>query len=73
MIEEGTSAVMGLEISNNDLEDSKPGEKIISLSIGQDLTSRKIVRIPSTSSLDQKASDLVGEAYLKLSDNFNIK
>ena len=29
VIEEGTSAVMGLEISNNNLEDSKPGEKII--------------------------------------------
>ena len=29
VIEEGTSAIMGLEISNNNLEDNKPGEKII--------------------------------------------
>ena len=28
--------------------------------------------IPSKSSLDQKASDLVGEAYLKLSENFYL-
>ncbi len=34
---------------------------------------RKKISIPSRSSLDQKASDLVGEAYLKLSDNLTLK
>ena len=72
VIEEGTSAVMGLEISNNNLEDSKPGEKNYSLSIGQIYNFQENSSLPSTSSLDQKASDLVGEAYLKLSDNFTL-
>ena len=72
VIEEGTSAVMGLEISNNNLEDSRPGEKNYSLSIGQIYNFQENSSLPSTSSLDQKASDLVGEAYLKLSDNFTL-
>ena len=72
VIEEGTSAVMGLEISNNNLEDSKPGEKNYSLSIGQIYNFQENSSLPSTSSLDQKASDLVGEAYLRLSDNFTL-
>jgi len=72
VIEEGTSAVMGLEISNNNLEDSKPGEKNYSLSIGQIYNFQENSSLPSTSSLDQKASDLVGEAYLRLNDNFTL-
>ena len=72
VIEEGTSAVMGLEISNNNLEGSKPGEKNYSLSIGQVYNFQENSSLPSRSSLDQKASDLVGEAYLKLSDNFTL-
>jgi len=72
VIEEGTSAVMGLEISNDNLEDSKPGEKNYSLSIGQIYNFQENSSLPSTSSLDQKASDLVGEAYLRLNDNFTL-
>ena len=54
------------------LEDSKPGEKNYSLSIGQIYNFQENSSLPSTSSLDQKASDLVGEAYLRLSDNFTL-
>jgi len=72
VIEEGTSAIMGLEISNNDLEGNTPGKKNYSLSIGQTYSFNENSSIPSKSSLDQKASDLVGEAYLSLSDNFTL-
>ena len=72
VIEEGESVALGFEISNNDLEDGVSGEKNYSLSIGQMHSFKENTSIPSKSSLDQKASDLVGEAYLKLSENFNL-
>jgi len=72
VIEKGTSATIGFEISNNDLKDNAPGEKNYSLSIGQVHNFDENTSIPSTSSLDQKASDLVGEAYLKLSENLTL-
>tara|TARA_B100000579_G_scaffold391656_1_gene367033 strand:+ start:1204 stop:3558 length:2355 start_codon:yes stop_codon:yes gene_type:complete len=72
VVEKGTSATMGFEISNNDLEENTPGDKNYSLSIGQTYNFNENSSIPSKSSLDQKASDLVGEAYLKLSDNFTL-
>ena len=72
VIEEGTSAILGLEISNNDLDNNAPGKKNYSLSVGQIYSFQENSSIPSTSSLDQKASDMVGEAYLKLSDNFTL-
>ena len=72
VIEKGTSAIIGFEISNNDLKDNAPGDKNYSLSIGQVHNFDENTSIPSTSSLDQKASDLVGEAYLKLSENITL-
>ena len=72
VIEKGESITAGIEISNYDLEDGKPGERNYSLSIGQVHSSKEINTIPSSSSLDQKASDLVGEAFIKISENFNL-
>ena len=62
---------MGLEISNNNLEDSKPEKKLFFIN-RSDLQLQENSSLPSTSSLDQKASDLVGEAYLRLNDNFTL-
>ena len=73
VIEEGESVTVGFEISGNDLEGDFPGEKNYSLSIGQVHNFKENSSVPSKSSLDQKASDLVGEAYLKLSENFTLK
>ena len=73
VIEKGESITAGFEISNNDLSDGIPGQKNYSLSIAQVHSSKETNKIPSKSSLDQKASDLVGETFLKLSENFNIK
>ncbi len=72
VIEKGESITAGIEISNYDLEDGKQGERNYSLSIGQVHSSKEINTIPSSSSLDQKASDLVGEAFIKISENFNL-
>ena len=73
VIEEGESITTGFEISSNDLKDGIPGEKNYSLSLAQVQSFRENTSIPSKSSLDQKASDLVGEAFIKLSENFNLK
>ena len=73
VIEEGESIATGFEISGNELKDGVPGEKNYSLSLAQVQSFKENSSIPSKSSLDQKASDLVGEAYIKLSENFNLK
>ena len=73
VIEEGENITVGFEISGNNLKDGVPGEKNYSLSIGQVHSFKENNSIPSKSSLDQKASDLVGEAYVKLSENFTLK
>jgi len=73
VIEKGVSTIYGIEISNNDLDGNVPGKKNYSLSLGQVYNIEENTSIPSRSSLDQKASDLVGEAYLKLSNNLTLK
>ena len=73
VIERGTSATLGVEISNNNLENGDLGDKNYSLSFGQVFNFEENNNIPSRSSLDQKTSDLVGEAFLKLSENFSLK
>ncbi len=73
VLEDGISATYGIEISNNDLNGNVPGEKNYSLSFGQVYNFEENMSYPSRSSLDQKASDLVGEAYLKVSKNLSLK
>tara|TARA_B100002051_G_C16655459_1_gene596262 strand:- start:331 stop:1266 length:936 start_codon:yes stop_codon:yes gene_type:complete len=73
VIERGTSATLGLEISNNDFENNTPGPKNYSLSVGQIYNLDKNENVPQRSSLDQQVSDLVGEAFVKISDNLTLK
>ena len=73
VIEEGESIATGFEISGNELKDGVPGEKNYSLSLAQIQSFKENTSMSSKSSLDQKASDLVGEAYIKLNENFNLK
>ena len=72
VIEEGTSVTLGLEFSNNELKDNITGEKNYSLSIGQVYNLEENNDIPLRSSLHQKTSDIVGQAFIKLTDNFNL-
>ena len=73
VVERGTSATLGLEISNNDFSNEISGQKNYSLSVGQVYNFDENTNIPSRSSLDQKTSDLVGEAFVRLSDNLTLK
>tara|TARA_B100000029_G_scaffold310436_1_gene302958 strand:+ start:2150 stop:4492 length:2343 start_codon:yes stop_codon:yes gene_type:complete len=72
VVEKGTSVTLGLELSNNDLNDNVPGEKNYSLAIGQVYNIEENQDIPLRSSLHQKTSDLVGKGYIKLSENLKI-
>ena len=73
VIEKGESIATGFEISSSDLKNGVTGGKNYSLSLAQIQSLRENKSIPSKSSLDQRASDLVGEAFIKLSENFNLK
>ena len=73
VIEEGESITTGFEISSYELDEGLKGDKNYSLSLAQVQSFKENNSIPSKSSLDQKASDLVGEAFIKISENFNIQ
>ena len=73
IIEEGESITTGFEISSYELDEGLKGDKNYSLSLAQVQSFKENSSIPSKSSLDQKASDLVGEAFIKISENFNIQ
>ncbi len=72
VIEKGTSLALGFEFSNNDIMNDTPGEENYSLSMGQVYTVEKNEDIPLRSSLHQKTSDIVGEGFLKLSENLKL-
>ena len=73
VVERGTSATLGLEISNNDFKNNLPGKKNYSLSVGQVYNLKDNENIPSRSSLDQQISDLVGEAFIQVSNNLTLR
>ena len=72
VIEKGTSMALGIELSSSDFINNTPGEKNYSLSIGQVYNIEENQDIPVRSSLHQKTSDVVGQAFLKVSDNLNL-
>ena len=65
--ESGLSATAGFdyEIKDND-------KKEINLSIGQIINKKENKNMPQSSSLDEKLSDVVGNANVKLNDKFNV-
>ncbi len=73
VIENGTSFAVGLEFSNLDFNNKKTGDENYSLYLGQLYNFEENFDMPSSSSLDQKVSDLVGKASIKFSENFSIR
>ena len=71
MIEKGTSMALGIELSGSDFSKYTPGEKLFSFDrSGYNIEENQ--DIPVRSSLHQKTSDVVGQAFLKVSDNLNL-
>ncbi len=65
--ESGLSATIGF-----DYEIKDNNEKEINFSIGQIINEKENKDMPDSSSLDEKLSDLVGTANVKLNDTFNV-
>ena len=65
--ESGLSATVGF-----DYEIKDNNQKEINFSIGQIINKKENKDMPESSSLDEKLSDLLGNANLKFNDNFNI-
>ena len=72
-VESGLSASIGFDYKTNSLnEDGTLGNEKFSFSAGQVVSERENFDMPSSSSLDQKFSDVVGESSFKFNDNFSI-
>ena len=72
-VESGLSASIGFDYKTNSLnEDGTLGSEKFSFSAGQVISDKENFDMPSSSSLDQKFSD-VGESSFKLNDNFSIE
>ena len=65
--ESGLSATLGFDYGIKDNND-----KEINFSIGQIINNKENKDMPESSSLDEKLSDLVGNANVKLNDSFNV-
>jgi len=72
VIEKGTTAILGLDYNIEEKKDSE-NKKKFSLSFGQALSLEDNNDLPSQTSLDQKTSDMVGDAILSFSENNKIE
>ena len=78
VIENGLSSSIGLEFKQNKINNNNIEEEQLSFSIGQVISQKENMDIPSSTSLDQKLSDVVGKANyninnkVKLNYNFSL-
>ena len=74
VIENGLSAAIGFEYKKNILDETGiSSDEIASFSIGQVINERENDDMASQTSLDQRFSDVVGEASYKIQKNVNFK
>jgi LPS-assembly protein len=66
-IEDGLSAILGIDYSINEKKNNSETEKF-SLSLGQVFSNEENLHMPSQSSLDQKSSDVVGKIIYNFSE-----
>ena len=71
-IEDGLSAILGIDFKINEKKDATTEREKFSLSVGQVFNYEKNKDIPSKSSLDQEMSDVVGEINYNFSEIGNI-
>jgi LPS-assembly protein len=72
-IEPGLSTSVGFEYKKNKLNESNEiGDKLLSLSVGQVINAKENMDIPSSTSLDQRFSDIVGEAKYNINNKVNL-
>ena len=73
IVEPGLSTSIGFEYKKNKLNDSNIiAEDVASLSVGQVISQKENMDIPSSTSLDQRFSDVVGVAKYNINNNINL-
>ena len=74
VIESGLSSTVGFEYKINDLDEKNNiSSDKFSLSAGQVISEKENMDIPSSTSLDQRFSDLVGESKFNFDNNIALK
>ena len=72
-MEPGLSTSVGFEYKKNKLNESnKPGNEVLSFSVGQVISEKENMDIPASSSLDQRFSDVVGETKYNINNKLNL-
>jgi len=74
VLENGFSTSIGLDFKKNIIkEDGSLDKEIFNLSLGQVISEKENMDMPSSTSLDQKFSDIVGESSIKLNNSTSLK
>ena len=74
VVENGLSSSIGFEYKKNKLNaKNNISNEIISFSAGQVISAEENMDIPSSTSLDQKFSDVVGVTKYNINDNINLE
>jgi LPS-assembly protein len=73
IVEPGASTSVGFEYKKNQLDDQKEiSDEVYSLSMGQVISAKENMDIPSSTSLEQRFSDIVGVAKYNINNKVNL-
>jgi len=73
VIENGLSTSVGFEYKKNKLDaNNLPGDEIFSFSAGQVISAKENMDIPSSTSMDQRFSDVVGVSKYNINNKMNL-
>ena len=73
IVEPGLSTSVGFEYKKNKLDESNlTSDEVMSFAVGQVISEKENMDIPASSSLDQRFSDVVGEAKYNISNKLNV-
>ena len=73
VVEPGLSSSVGFEYKKNTYDGSNiVGDNEFSFSVGQVISEKENMDIPSSTSLDQRFSDIVGESKYSINDKINL-
>ncbi|MDA7606532.1 hypothetical protein N8726_02910 [Pelagibacteraceae bacterium] len=74
VVENGLSTSIGFEYKKNKLDNKGNVDlDVLSLSVGQVISDKENMDIPSSTSLDQRFSDIVGQGKYNLNDSVKLK
>ena len=73
VIEDGLSTSIGFEYKKNKLDkENKIGDEVFSFAVGQVISAQENTKMPASTSLDQRFSDVVGKTTYKINNKFSL-